>query len=110
MDYVVLFDFSPNSMKSVRIDNHDRPKRVLSSVSNMTNNEEDLSIKNYFINRHCIRYGDIQQPFRFNEQPGQIDLSGKLRIVVSIDSLNSLTNRYQGKTYRTFPLYFLIVS
>jgi hypothetical protein len=76
----------------------------------MTNKEEDLSIKNYFINRHCIRYGDVQQPFRFNEQPGQIDLSGKLRIVVSIDSLNSLTNRYEGNTYRSFSLYFLIVS
>jgi hypothetical protein len=110
MDYVVLFDFSSNPMKSVRIDNHDRPKRALSSDSNITNKEEDLSIKNYFINRHCIRYGDIQQPFRFNEQPGQIDLSGKLRIIVSIDSLNSLTNRYEGKTYRSFPLYFLIVS
>jgi hypothetical protein len=71
---------------------------------------EDISFKSYFANRYCIKYGDTQQPFRFDEQPGQTDTSGRLRIVVSIDALNSLTNRYKEKTYKDFPLYFLIVS
>jgi hypothetical protein len=59
---------------------------------------KDISIRNYFINRHCIKYSDIQQLFRFDEQPGPIDISGKLRIVVSINALNSLTDRYKEKT------------
>lgn len=97
---MVYADLSFSLMKSLN-DINSRHKHELFS---------NLSIKNYFVNRQCIKYVDVQQPFRFDEQPGQIDISGKLRIVVSIDALNSLTHRYKGKTYRTFPLYFLIVS
>ncbi len=93
-------------MKSFNNDNG-RRKRALFSNLNIT---KDISIKSYFANRYCIKYGDNQQPFRFDERPGRIDISGKLRIVVSIDALNSLTNRYKEKKYRNFPLYFLLVS
>jgi hypothetical protein len=97
---MVYVDLSFSLMKSLN-DINSRHKHELFS---------NLSIKNYFVNRQCIKYVHVQQLFRFDEQPGQIDISGKLRIVVSIDALNSLTHRYKGKTYRTFPLYFLIVS
>jgi len=93
-------------MKSFTNDNN-RHKRALFSSLNMT---KDISIRNYFTNRSCIKYGDVQQSFRFDEQPGPIDISGKLRIIVSIDALNSLTHRYKEKIYKIFPLYFLIVS
>lgn len=76
----------------------------------MTNTGKDRSIKNYFTNRYCIKYNNVQQLFRFDEQFDQIDISGKLRVVVSIEALNSLTNRYKQEVYRSFPMYFLIVS
>ena len=102
--YIIWFNFSFLQMKSV--DNHiSRYKRTLSSISNITN-----SIKNYFVNRDCIKYIDNQQLFQFNEQSGQIDLTGKLRIIVSIDALNYLTDRYQSKTFTNFSIYFFIVS
>jgi len=106
MIYVIWFDHSSFLMKPFNNDNGHR-KRALFTNSNMT---KDISVRNYFANRYCIKYGDSRQPFRFDEQPGRIDISGKLRIVVSLDALNSLTNRYKGKTYRNFPLHFLIVS
>ncbi len=106
MIYFIWFDYSSFLMKSFNNDNN-RRKRALFSNLNMT---KDISIRNYFANRYCIKYGDSQQLFRFDEQPGQIDISGKLRIVISLDALNSLTNRYKEKSYRNFPLHFLIVS
>ena len=103
MIYVIWFERSSFSIKA----DNQRYKRALFSDLNIT---KDVLLKTYFANRHCIKYSDIQKPFRFGEQPGQIDTSGKLRIVVSINALNSLTNRYQEKIYRSFPLQFLVVS
>ncbi|CAF3980527.1 unnamed protein product [Rotaria sordida] len=107
MVYVIWFDFSNFLIQSINNDNH-RHKRASSSILNITNTKKDISIKNYFINRYCIKYSGIQQPFRFNEQSGQIDISGKLRIVVSINALDSLTNRYKEYIYRSFHLYYQI--
>ncbi|CAF2564594.1 unnamed protein product [Rotaria sp. Silwood2] len=109
MAYVIWFDFSNILIKPFN-NNNQRHKRALFSVLNITNTEKKISIKNYFVNRYCIKYSGIQQPFRFNEQFGQIDISGKLRIVVSIDALDSFTNRYNEYRYRSFPLNFQIVS
>ncbi|CAF1417025.1 unnamed protein product [Rotaria sp. Silwood1] len=105
--YVIWFDFSNFLIKPINNDNH-RHKRTSFSVLNRTYTEKNISIKHYFINRYCIKYNGIKQPFRFNEQSGQIDISGKLRIVVSIDALDSLTHRYNGYIYNSFPLYFQI--
>lgn len=69
----------------------------------------NLSIKNYFLHRHCITYTGVEQSFQFDDRRGIIDISNKLRIIVSINALNSLTDRYQGKSDRSFPLYILIV-
>jgi hypothetical protein len=106
---VICFELSPSAMESFKNNNH-RYKRASSSFLNVSNTQNDLSLKNYFTNRHCIKYSGNQQLFRFNEQSGQIDISGKLRIIVSINALNSLTNRDKEKRYKSFSLYFLIVS
>ena len=98
--HVVEFDFSSPSMQSI----HHRDKRELTFGLNAT---VDRSIKTYFLNRHCIKYSDIQKPFQFNGKSGQIDIGGKLRLVVSINALNSLTDRFRQETYTGFPLYFL---
>ena len=76
----------------------------------MTNVERDRSLKNYFVNRRCIKYDDVQQLLRFDEPTDQLDYSRKLPLVVSIDSLDSLRNRYDEMSYRSLPFYYLIVS
>lgn len=67
-------------------------------------------MKNYFIGRYSIKYRNIQQRFRFDGQAGEIDVDGKLRVVVSSDILDSLPNRYGREVYNTIPLYFLTVN
>ena len=69
-----------------------------------------LSIKNYFIDRYCIKYSDTQRRFRFDGQSGQIDIDGKLHVVVSSVLLNNFSNQYEREVYNRIPLYFLTVN
>jgi hypothetical protein len=57
MIYVIFFDFSSLSIQSI---NH-RHKRLSFNL----NTTMDMSIKNYFLNRYCIKYSDIQQSVSF---------------------------------------------
>jgi len=79
------------------------------SIISTLNLHLNSSIRNYFLHRHCIKYTGSEQTFEFDNRQGIIDITNKLRIVVSINALNSLTDRYRGKFDRSFPLYILIV-
>ena len=70
---------------------------------------DNISIKDYFTNRYCIKYNYASRLFQFNEQSDQLVLNDKLRLVISLDSLDSLDNQYQTARFRTSSLYFLIV-
>ena len=76
----------------------------------MIDNATDRSLREYFFHRRCIRYISNEQPFRFDDQPGQVDITRKLRLVVSIEALNHVRHRHEEQVYREFPLYFLLVS
>jgi hypothetical protein len=78
--------------------------------SRVADNETNRLLRDYFLPRRCIKYLSHEQPFRFDDQPGQVDITHQLRLVVSIVALDHVRHRHEDQVYRGFPLYFLLVS
>ena len=94
-------------MAKASASNHHSYERALSTTLDTRGMN---SLKSYFANRHCIRYNHAPQLLRFDELPGRVDSSGRLRLVVSLDSLSPLPNRDPRTAIQGFSFYFLMVS
>ena len=55
---------------------------------NLTNLEKNFSIRYHMLQSPCIKYSGIQHLLRFDEKSEQIDLNGKIRLIVSSEKLN----------------------